>query len=123
MSCFIRAVLRGFMEQQPELVAHDVLVSDFNSIVSDGLDAMVLHPKGKTARDVCLYYFDLASGNATEDEKEYLWLVKKRIEGGSLSELIREKVVHKAKKTDIIEAIRSVYSTLIKCLVDNQPFF
>jgi gamma-glutamyl:cysteine ligase YbdK (ATP-grasp superfamily) len=123
LSCFIRAALRGFMEQQPVPVAHDVLVSDFNSIVSDGLDAMVLHPKGKTARDVCRYYFDLASGNATEDEKEYLWIVKRRIEGGSLSELIREKVVHKAKKTDIIEAIRSVYSTLTKCLADNQPFF
>ena len=122
LSCFIRAVLRGMMAQQAELVSHDILVSDFNSVVSDGLDAMVLHPSGKTAREVCRHFFKMASENATEDERQYLCLVKKRIEQGNLSELIRERVSRRAQKTDFAEAVRSIYSTLIKCLIDNQPF-
>jgi gamma-glutamyl:cysteine ligase YbdK (ATP-grasp superfamily) len=122
LSCLIRAALRGMMAQQPELVSHDILVSDFNSIVRDGLDAMVLHPEGKTAREVCRYLFKLASENANEDEKKYLWLIKRRIDEGNLSTLLRERILRKAQKTDFVEAVRSVYSTLIKCLVDNQPF-
>ncbi len=59
---------------------------------------------------------------ATEDEKKYLWLVKKRIEEGNLSELIRESVLKRAQKTSFHQAIIDVYSTLIKCLMDNQPY-
>jgi len=122
ISCLIRAALRGMMEQQTELLSHDVLVSDFNSVISDGLNAMVLHPAGKTAREVCRYLCKLASDNATEQEKQYLWLIRKRIEHGNLSEVIREKVSRRAQKTDYMEAIRDVYSMLINCLADNQPF-
>ena len=122
LSCFIRAALRGLIMEQAEPVCHDILVSDFNSIVSEGLDAMVLHPAGKTARDVCRYFLKMAFENANADEKQYLWLVKKRIEEGNLSNRIRERVTRKAQKTTFAEAVRSVYSTLIKCLIDNQPF-
>ena len=122
LSCFIRAALRGLIANQAELLSHDILVSDFNSAISEGLNGMVLHPKGKTARDVCRHLFKIASENADEDEKQYLWLIRRRIESGSLSELVRERVTRRAQKTDFVEAIRSVYSTLIKCLVDNQPF-
>jgi gamma-glutamyl:cysteine ligase YbdK (ATP-grasp superfamily) len=122
LSCFVRAALRGIMNQQAELVAHDILVSDFNSIISDGLDATVLHPAGKTAREVCRHFLSLASENATEDEKPYLWLIKKRIEEGNLSNLIRERVLRRAQKTDFAEAVCGVYSMFIKCLLDNQPF-
>jgi gamma-glutamyl:cysteine ligase YbdK (ATP-grasp superfamily) len=122
LSCFARAALRGLLNQQSELVAHDVLVSDFNSIISEGLAGTVLHPKGKTAQDVCQYFFKLASENANEDERKYLWLVKRRINEGNLSSLIRERVLRRAQKTDFTEAIRNVYSTLIKCLTDNELF-
>jgi gamma-glutamyl:cysteine ligase YbdK (ATP-grasp superfamily) len=122
LSCFIRAALRGLIANQEELPSHDILVNDFNSAVSEGFNGMVLHPKGKIARDVCRYLFEIASENADEDEKQYLWLIRKRIEGGSLSEVIRERVMQKAQKTDFVEAVRSVYSRLIKCLVDNEPF-
>jgi len=122
LSCFIRAALRGLMMQQAEFLSHDILVSDFNSVVSEGLDGMVLHPEGKTARQVCHYLFKLACESADEDEKKYLWLIKRRIDDGNLSELIRERVTRKAQKTDFLEAVRSVYSTLIKCLADNQPY-
>ncbi len=122
ISCLIRAALRGMMEQQTELLPHDILVSDFNSIVADGSKAIVLHPAGKTASEVCSYFLKLASNYATEDEKRYLDFVKKRIEEGNLSESIRERVSRRAQKTDFLEATRDVYSTLINCLADNQPF-
>ena len=123
LSCFIRAALRGLIAKQVEPLPHQLLVRDFNSVMAKGLNAKVLHPNGETARQVCQHLFSLASENAEEDEKKYLWIVKKRIESGNLSELIRERISKKAQKTDLEEAILSVYSTLIKCLADNQPYF
>jgi hypothetical protein len=72
---------------------------------------------------VCQHFFKIALENAEKDEKKYLWLVKKRIEEGSLSELIRSRVLKEAQKTDLKEAILSNYLTLIKCLSNNQPCF
>ena len=123
LSCFIHATLRGLFSKPFNPIAHSVLVSDYNSIVKNGLDAAVFHPEGKTARQVCQYFFDLAQENATESEKKYLWIIKKRIEKGSLSELIRQRVADKAKSVSLKEAILSVYKPLIKCLSDNKPYF
>ncbi len=123
LSCFVRAALRGLISSKAELLPHELLVSDFNSTLTSGLDAKVLNPHGPTARQVCQYLFDLAWANADKEEKKYLPIVQKRIESGNLSELIRERVLKKAQKTDLKEAILSVYSTLIKCLADNQPYF
>ena len=122
LSCFVRATLRGLNASNVELLPHDVLVKDFNKVIKDGLNAEVSNPDGKTARQVCQNYLKIAMENATEDEKKYLWLVKKRIEEGSLSELIRERVLRRAQKTSFHQSIIDVYSTLIKCLMDNQPY-
>jgi hypothetical protein len=102
---------------------HDLLVKDFNIIVKEGLSAKVSNPYGKTARAICQHYLNLAFEYASKDEKKYLWIVKKRIESGSLSEIIRSRVLRRAEKTDFHEAIINVYSTLIKCLSDNEPYF
>ena len=123
LSCFVRAALRGLIATQTEFLPHQLLVSDYNSVIAKGLNAQVLNPAGVTARQICQNLFDLATENANEDEKKYLWLIKKRIENGNLSELIRERICRKAKKTDLAEAILSIYSTLINCLADNQPYF
>ncbi|HLE74665.1 MAG TPA: glutamate-cysteine ligase family protein [Candidatus Bathyarchaeia archaeon] len=123
LSCFIRAALRGLIAERAAPLPHQLLVQDFNSVMAEGLNAKVLHPNGETARQVCQHLFNLASENAEEDEKKYLWVVKKKIESGNLSELIRKRIAKKAQKTDLEEAILSVYSTLIKCLADNQPYF
>jgi gamma-glutamyl:cysteine ligase YbdK (ATP-grasp superfamily) len=123
LSCFIRAALRGLIAERIEPLPHQLLVRDFNSVMAKGLNAKVLHPNGETARQVCQHLFNLALENAEEDEKKYLWIVKKRIESGNLSELIRKRVSRKSQKADLEEAILSVYSTLIKCLADNQPYF
>jgi len=123
LSCFIRAALRGLMVLKTEPLPHDLLVKDFNMIVKEGLNAQVSNPHGKTARQVCQHYINLALEYADKDEKKYLWIIKKRIEDGSLSEIIRCRVLKRAQKTDFPEAIISVYSTLIKCLSDNEPYF
>jgi gamma-glutamyl:cysteine ligase YbdK (ATP-grasp superfamily) len=123
LSCFVRASIRGLIALKAELLPHDLLVKDFNMIVKDGLKAQVSSPYGKTARQVCTHYLNLAFEYADGDEKKYLWILKKRIEKGSLSEIIRNRVLKRAEKTDFHEAVVNVYSTLINCLSDNEPCF
>jgi len=102
---------------------HDLLIKDFDRVVKEGLNAFVSSPNGKTARQVCQNYLKLAYEFAEEDEKKYLWIIKKRLENGSLSEIIRNRVLKRSEKTDFHEAVVNVYSTLIKCLSDNEPYF
>jgi len=124
LSCFVRALLRGLLkDDKTELLPHEMLVKDFSSVILEGLKARVLHPFGRSARHVCARFLDIAWENATDEEKKYLPIIKKRVERGNLSEIIRERVLRKAQKTDLHEAIVNMYSTLIKCLVDNQPYF
>lgn len=123
LSCFTRAVLRGLMREKIELLPHETLVRDFNSIVAGGLDSKVSHPYGSTARQVCQRFFNIAWANATKEEKKYLPIIQRRIEDSSLSEIIRKRISMKAQKTSFREAIISVYSMLIKSLRDNQPYF
>jgi gamma-glutamyl:cysteine ligase YbdK (ATP-grasp superfamily) len=123
LSCFIRAALRGLIALKAELLPHDLLVKDFNAVIKDGLNAQVSNPYGKTARQACQHYFNLAQKYSDEDEKRYLWIIQKRLENGNLSNLIQERVSRRAQKTDFHEAIITIYSTLIKCLSDNEPYF
>jgi gamma-glutamyl:cysteine ligase YbdK (ATP-grasp superfamily) len=123
LSCFIRAALRGLMKTDAEFLPHDLLVHDFNATVKDGLNAKVNNPNGKTARQICQNYLKLAVENAEADEKGFLWLVQKRLDEGNLSDQIRARVLARAQKTSFHEAVIDVYSTLIKCLIDNEPYF
>lgn len=123
LSCFIRALLRGLMHEKTELLPHETLVKNYNSIIKDGLNAKILHTDGSTARQICQRFFRIAWENASDGEKKYLPIIQKRIEHGSLSEVIRDRIHKKAQSTDFREAIISVYSTLIKNLENNQPYF
>lgn len=123
LSCFVRALLRGMMKEEAELLSHETLVKDFHSVIAHGLTAKTLHPRGDTAREVCRYFLRKASVNALEEEKQYLSIVERRLEYGNLSETIRERVAAKAKKTDFREAVIDVYSKLVKSLITNQPYF
>ena len=123
LSCFIRACLRGLIATKTLPLPHDLLVKDFNSVIAKGLNAKVQHPGAGTAKRVCQSLLQIAYENADEFEKDYLWLIERRMNEGSLSEIIRERVSRKAQKTGSEEAIRSVYSKLISCLEDNQPYF
>jgi gamma-glutamyl:cysteine ligase YbdK (ATP-grasp superfamily) len=123
LSCLIRALVRGLLQEGAELVPHEVLVKDFNAVVKQGLEAATLHPLGRTAREVCCSLLKTAWRNASEEEKKYLPLVEKRVENGNLAELIRRKIVRKSQRTDFRDAVVHVYSKLIRSLVNNQPFF
>ncbi|MCJ7763289.1 glutamate-cysteine ligase family protein [Candidatus Bathyarchaeota archaeon] len=123
LSCFVRASLRGLISSNAELLPHPLLVSDFNAVLANGLNAKVLNPHGPTARQVCKHLFEVAWENAEEEEKKFLPLVQKRIGEGNLSDVIKARVLKKTQRTDFKEAIVSVYSTLIKCLATNQPYF
>lgn len=123
LSCFIRAVIRGLLASKAELLPHDSLVKDFNAVVREGLNAKVSNPNGRTAKQICQHYFNLATEYADDDEKQYLWLIKKRLENGNLSNAICDRVLKRAQKTDFREAIINIYSKLIKCLSNNEPFF
>jgi gamma-glutamyl:cysteine ligase YbdK (ATP-grasp superfamily) len=122
LACFVRAALRGMLADGTKL-PNDVLVHDYNAVVKDGLEAKVQNPAGKTARQTCLRLLKLASENADADEKKYLWLVERRISEGSLSDVICKRVLARAQKTSFHEAIVGVYSSLIRCLRDNEPYF
>lgn len=123
LSCFIRALIRGLMAENAPLMPTMLLAEDFKSVIRHGLNAKVMHPNGSTAREVCRHFLKIAWENATAEEKDYLPLVEKRIEKGSLAEAIREKVQVRAQKTDLNEAIVDVYSKLLKSLTANEPFF
>jgi hypothetical protein len=122
LGCFVRSCLRGWMASTPELLPHEVLVRDFNAIIKAGLSAKVENPHGKTARDVCNHLYQTAWTNATSEEKKYLPLVQKRIVEGNLSDLIRQNVSRAMQNADSTDAIRKVYSTLIRCLITNQLY-
>ncbi|MGQ9460963.1 MAG: glutamate-cysteine ligase family protein [Candidatus Bathyarchaeaceae archaeon] len=123
LSCFIRASLRGMLSRREPHLPREVLIEDLNSIIKDGLEAKVQHPRGPTARDVCKYYFRMALESASLEEKKYLPIIKKRIEEGNLSNLIRRDVLKKAQKTDLGEAILSIYLRLVENLIENKVYF
>jgi gamma-glutamyl:cysteine ligase YbdK (ATP-grasp superfamily) len=123
LSCFTRASLRGLMSRDPELLPHAVLVQDLKAVMMNGLGTKVHHPHGRTARRVCKYYCDLAQANASEDEKKYLSIIRRRIECGNLSEILRGRVVKKSQRMSLREAIVDVYSELAERLAKNQPYF
>jgi hypothetical protein len=122
LSCFIRALSRGLMMPGTELPDHRVLVGDFDSIVKDGLRAEVNSGRGRTSRETCRRLLRIASQNATSEEKEYLPTVQKRVDHGNLSDCIRRDVEARSHRTDLGEAMISVYSKLIGSLMDNQPY-
>jgi len=123
MSCFVRALLRGLMAREPEFLPREILLKDFNAVVKSGLNARILHPHGGTARKVCRHFFQTAWANASSEEKQYLSVVRRRIEDDNLSETIKSHVKQRALKTDLREAIVSVYLRLVKSLMDNEPYF
>jgi hypothetical protein len=99
------------------------LTNDFAPVVADGLDAKLQNPNGATARKISLSLLKIASENASEEEKKYLPIIQKRITKGNVSEIVRERVRARGQKTDLREAILSVYLKLVESLIDNKPYF
>jgi len=121
-SCFIRALLRGLFQNKELNLSHSLLVKDFYAIKKKGLNAKVNHPQSSTARGVCSYLLKIAYEHASSEERRYLWIVKKRIDDGNLSEIITKHVKKRLQKTNLTEAIISVYLKLITNLRNNKLF-
>lgn len=126
LGCFVRALLRGLIRSDDFAskvcsISHSVLVRDFNSVILNGLDAETEN-EFPTARDVCRYFYGIAYENASEEERIYLPIVKKRIENGNLSEIVSRNVCSRAQKTDLEEAIIGIYSHLAEKLRTNEVY-
>ncbi len=123
LASFTRALMRGFLaDDHTELLPHEILVADFDAVIANGLNAEVQNRYGSKARQVCQQLYKVAFENATADEKVYLPFVKHRIDNGSLSEIIRQTVKQRTQRTDFGEAVFDIYSKLINCLANNQPY-
>jgi len=122
LSCFTRALLKGILRENEQQTPHRVLVENLSTVTKDGLDAKVSHPKGSTAREVCRHLLKVAEREASREDRRYLWVIKKRVEEGSLSNLILKDVTNKTQRTSPEEAILSVYSALAKCLEENKVY-
>lgn len=57
VSCFIRALLRGLLDENPQLLPYEALVKDYDSIAAEGLRA---NPSGRPARAVCQTFYEKA---------------------------------------------------------------
>jgi len=122
LSCFIRSLLRGLMRGEETVPPHPLLVKDLQAVIRDGLNARVSHASSSTARGVCRHFYKVAHDNSSEEERGYLEVIKKRIEGGNLSDLISDRVRRRAQRTDLEEAILSVYLTLAEKLKRNEIY-
>jgi len=99
------------------------VVNDFNIVIEKGLNTLTENPNERTARKVYQFFHKIAWKNMLLEEKKYLPIVKKRIDQGSLPDLIRERVLRRAQRTDFEEAVVGAYSKLAESLMDNQPYF
>jgi gamma-glutamyl:cysteine ligase YbdK (ATP-grasp superfamily) len=122
LSCFIRALIRGLMQNIDLEISHPTLIKDLRLMMKDGLNAKVNHFESTTARDMCRYLLSIAYENASKEERSYLKIIKKKIEDGSLAENIVRHIRRRAQKTDLSEAILSVYSTLALKLRTNEIY-
>ena len=123
LSCFIRAILRGMMEDEStSAILHETLVQNLNRTIKSGFDAHVQDAYGQTAKQVCKHLLKIAHENANAEEKKYLPLIKQRIDNGNLSQMILRDINKKTQKTDMQEAIFDVYSSLANCLTNNRVY-
>ncbi|MFL5385647.1 MAG: glutamate-cysteine ligase family protein [Longimicrobiaceae bacterium] len=137
IAAFVRASLKHLAKRvlagKVELPPHAVLVEDFRATVRDGAAACVRAPHlavergagGRAeARTVLRALLGEAEGSARKDEAEYMELVGRVIEAGSLSERIRAALrpCEEGPEEDFTEAARRIYIELMDCLQANEPW-
>jgi glutathione synthase/RimK-type ligase-like ATP-grasp enzyme/gamma-glutamyl:cysteine ligase YbdK (ATP-grasp superfamily) len=139
IAVFARSVLRSLSRQvltgRLALPEHGLLVEDFHATVRDGSRARVYAPflprsavrgdDGKVpVNQVLMELLSLAERAVRRDETQYLGLVERVIESGSLAEKIRAALLPYADQDDAVftEAARRVYIELCDCLEANEPW-
>jgi len=108
-------------------------VDDFRATVRDGSAARVAAPHFLAERDengraevraILHGLLEEARKTARKDEAEYMELVRRVIEAGSLSERIRAALRphERAPDEEFTEAARRIYIELMDCLEANEPW-
>jgi len=103
VTAFILALLRTDLELEDD---HDMLL-DMNERAMRGGTS--------SCRPELLRLYDAAYDAATPEERSYLPLVKRRIENGSVAELIVERLKDG-------EGAKTIFNDLAACLKANRPF-
>jgi carboxylate-amine ligase len=131
LAAFTRAALRWLMgalrSGEVKLPRHDMLVRDLNRVITDGRAARVRaghlgrgNGRARRAADVLGFVLEQSRREATADERGFLRLVEKRLERGSLSELMRRRL---ARGTGSPRArLCGLYEELIDALETNRPW-
>lgn len=138
IAVFVRSVLKSVARSLGSgprpLPAHAILVDDFRATVASGSDARVLAPhldsdvarddEGRASvRDVLRLLLERARREVRKDEADYLDLVERMIETGSLSERIRAALLPLVEDEEgFTEAARHLYIELADCLEANEPW-
>jgi gamma-glutamyl:cysteine ligase YbdK (ATP-grasp superfamily) len=137
IAVFVRATLKSLTRRilagSLPLPPHELLVEDFRECVREGSCALVAAPHLALGRDetgrcdvraVLRTLLDEARRTVRRDEADYLDLVARVIETGSLSERIRDALVpwQQRPEDELREAIRHIYIELMDCLEANEPW-
>jgi glutathione synthase/RimK-type ligase-like ATP-grasp enzyme/gamma-glutamyl:cysteine ligase YbdK (ATP-grasp superfamily) len=138
IAAYVRNALKGLTRKVTEgkmlMPDHAVLVEDFRACIARGSAAMVRAPHfcGSSSRDddgklpvreVLRSLLPAARRAARRDESDYLDLVERIIESGTLSERIREQLLpHVHDEEEFTECARRIYIELADCLESNEPW-
>jgi hypothetical protein len=130
----MRAITKGVRSARLALPPHAMLVDDFRSVIAAGSEAFVWatqfgeaverDEEGRApAREILRVLLERARREARKEEGEYLDLVERVIETGSLSERIRTALLpHAGDDEGFTEAARHLYIELADCLDANEPW-
>lgn len=104
LSAFVQSVLRCEFEELPR----EELLKKLDSAINFGTAEL---------KEELRALFKKAWENAEEEEKQYLKIIRERIENGSLGEIILKKL-----QSFEVEEIRRICEELSKCLERNEVF-
>jgi glutathione synthase/RimK-type ligase-like ATP-grasp enzyme/gamma-glutamyl:cysteine ligase YbdK (ATP-grasp superfamily) len=137
VAVFARAALQELARRiaagKLALPDHEVLVADFHATVAEGSAARVRAPHlvgdghrgddgGVSAREALEALLALARPAVRRDEQEYLPLLERMIESGSLAERIRARLGGTVGDAVAPARLMEVYGELVDCLERNEPW-
>jgi carboxylate-amine ligase len=138
IAVFVRSLLRHYSQRilkaGMELPGREALLGDFRTTVRCGSRGRVLAPHltesvprdadGTTStKDALKALLALAERSVRRDEADYLTLIAKVIESGTLSERIRARLaLYAGDRAELHTETVRVYGELADCLIQNRPW-
>jgi carboxylate-amine ligase len=129
----LRELTRRVLAGRVTLPSHELLVEDLRACIRHGSAALVAAPHLQLERDetgradvraVLRLLLELATPRLRHDERDYVPLLERAIDTGSLAERIRAALGpwQDGPDEDFTEAARRVYIELMDCLRANEPW-